>query len=151
MSQTIQHLKATFDGKEQAWACVCNSVFDLWNQYFLPMKTEMASVDFNDPENLGSLVVWTNLHMVIQSQKLSSTFLSSNPTVSSSYICFLIEHLSLKRSNPNADILAQIKILKAGLAESKKSIVLLQGQLKSVNKSRADKLHGQLNSIKGKK
>ncbi len=40
MSQTFQHLKATFDGEEQAWSCVCNSVFDLWNQYFLPMKNE---------------------------------------------------------------------------------------------------------------
>ncbi len=150
MSQTFQHLKATFDGEEQAWTCVCNSVYDLWIQHFFPMKNDMASVDFNDARNLASVVTWTSLRMVVQAKRFSTASLASHPTVSSSYIRFLIEHLSQKKTTSNSEIMNQLKALKNGLAESKKEINLLKGQIKSIE-SRADKLQGQLNSAKKQK
>ncbi len=149
MAQTFQALKLTFDGEDQAWACVCNSASDLWEHHFLPLKSDMASVDFNDANNLGSLIAWTSLRMVVQAQKLSAVSLASHPTVSSSYIRFLIDHLSRKKSDKNSALVTQIKNLKSSLEDSKQEVVALKGYCKSIE-SRVDKLQGIVNSKKQK-
>ncbi len=149
MAQTFQALKLTFDGEDQAWACVCNSASDLWEHHFLPLKSDMASVDFNDANNLGSLIAWTSLRMVVQAQKLSAVSLASHPTVSSSYIRFLIDHLSKRKADKNAGLVSQIKTLKSNLEDSKQEVATLKGHVKSIE-SRVDKLQGIVNSKKQK-
>ncbi len=154
MGQTFQALQASFDGHHQAWDCVCASVKDLWESHFLPEKADMASSDLNNQVTFAPLIIWTSLRLTTMAQKLNSTTLASHPTVSSSYIRFLIDHLSNKRTGAMGDIQREIKKLRTELEESNKEIALLKGRLGSVE-SRTDKLQNKVadnnNKNKGKK
>ncbi len=147
MGQTYQSLKTSFDGEEEAWDCVCSSVQDLWECHFLPEKCDMASVDLNEPKNFATVIVWTNLRLTAVADGLSSAPLASHPTISSSYIRFLIEHLSSKKSSTMTEVYQQIKKLRADLEASNKVVAELKGKITGLE-SRHDKLSNQVNKKK---
>ena len=125
ISETYADIHRTHRNADEAWDLVCYVIEQIFkNQFSIARSVAKGSLDTIDMSKLGARILWSSLRTLNVADEYMSQSIANHPSVSSSYIRFLV-------SNTQTFAVAELK----KTVEAQKTLIkALQEEVKGVKK-----------------